>query len=506
MTRFEIFQIVYKLCRDYDIKHKNVSFLDANMAALTMFCASLYEVEKPIPRTFWELSILEKFQQAHLRLYQRMRSQLLKRLVIWHNTLMCSKDICSDAILFFPTVSNHLDQMIPVSHVLDKRDIKYVYLTNNIEILKELYSKNLFKKSIFLSYNTSHYIDVGIENKIDGLSEIFALRFGLEKSSALIKFLKSRISHFLGLLENLEIITTQFCFNGVVIGNDITFDGRICTRKMQVLKIPTFSIMHGSVSGEPLDSQHIVDFFFVYGMAAQGELRRIGNICKTIVGGAPYLDDKNILFNTNIIHPSIKEKLKLDSSRPFILVLLSGPGHCTTYSHFNKIVSSIFNFAFSHPEYQFVFKLHPKDNLDNYSLHLGNYKLSNIKIVEHKSKGFPIDIFDWFRGVDAILTGASTVAIEAMLLNKKIITIDYYNEYKDVDFIEKGCTFSVKNDSDFIFALDNLNNNIFDESLLNGNVFVKNFFSYIGNSSIKISEIIFNNSLKKFNNKKDKNS
>ncbi len=94
-------------------------------------------------------------------------------------------------------------------------------------------------------------------------------------------------------------------------------------------------------------------------------------------------------------------------------------------------------------------------------------------------------IFDWISGIDALITGSSSVAVEAMLLDKPVITIDYNQEYKNVDFIEEGCTIKVTKEIELKNVLLNIksSNPIINSAKSKGEIFVQNYFANIGSSA-----------------------
>jgi len=68
----------------------------------------------------------------------------------------------------------------------------------------------------------------------------------------------------------------------------------------------------------------------------------------------------------------------------------------------------------------------------------------NITIIEHSHNRLPDDIFDWLQGCHFLITCASAVAYEAMMLDIPVITIDYCNEIGNLELIKSNATFHVK--------------------------------------------------------------
>jgi UDP-N-acetylglucosamine 2-epimerase len=259
-----------------------------------------------------------------------------------------------------------------------------------------------------------------------------------------------------------------------VIGYDITPEGRISVEICHNLNIESVCIQHGSIAGEPLDGEHIVDSYILYGFKAKKYLEGIGNKSESLkVFGAPYLDKELFDFRKD---SSLFKILELNQNRKTLLVALSGPGHCTTMEHFNEIVRSLVLFAKNNPSNNLIFKLHRKDSIHNYNRIFKGLGFS-CPLIDSKDHRFPMDIFYWLNNTDLLITGSSTVALEAMLRNKPVVTIDYKNQYRNVDFIETNCTYHITKEielRDIIYEA--LNSNETDKINANARAYINEYF------------------------------
>jgi hypothetical protein len=93
--------------------------------------------------------------------------------------------------------------------------------------------------------------------------------------------------------------------------------------------------------------------------------------------------------------------------------------------------------------------------LDYYAQTL-NERRGRLHVVPYGAAGFPGDIFDWLQGCAALLTGASTVAVEAMLMDVPVVTMDYASEIESADFIQFGATVHVRSGEALIAAVRNI--------------------------------------------------
>ena len=101
----------------------------------------------------------------------------------------------------------------------------------------------------------------------------------------------------------------------------------------------------------------------------------------------------------------------------------------------------------------------------------------------------PDDIFAWLQGCPVLVTGASTVAVEAMQMDVPVVTVDLANELHGIDFIDSGATFHATSEE----ALENYILDTISESenvlLLKekSNIFLKDQFHTLGHKATEIT-------------------
>jgi hypothetical protein len=88
----------------------------------------------------------------------------------------------------------------------------------------------------------------------------------------------------------------------------------------------------------------------------------------------------------------------------------------------------------------FVVKLHAKDDRGYYERASQSIGSSRLLVIPHGASGYPRDIFEWLIGCPLVLTGASTVAMEALYVDVPVVTVDYCGETRGVGFIDAGAT------------------------------------------------------------------
>jgi hypothetical protein len=387
-------------------------------------------VENGLEKKFKQLSASQKLKALPERIYVKFSQYYAMWRMKNAQTVVNTIDV-HDRIVFYPVEPTHLRQMLSISNQLPNDT--FIYITDRINIYNQLNQQGIKCLMIPIISVYSHKI---FDYKALGES-VIPPKWTNEWASFCRHQVETRYS-------SLEISISEAIRKlnplKLIIGYDITPEGRISVNICKSLNIESICIQHGSIAGEPLDGEHIVQSYLLYGEQAKEYLEGIGNNSNSLkVFGAPYLD-KQIFESEKDTKPL--KKLKLNPKADTILVALSGPGHCTTLGHFNEIVRSLVLFAKAHPSINLIFKLHRKDSIQNYELIFEDVGFRCV-LIDSKDKRFPTDIFYWLNTSDVLITGSSTVALEAMLKSKPVITIDYQNQYQNVDFIEMGCTYHV---------------------------------------------------------------
>jgi hypothetical protein len=387
--------------------------------------------DNAIQKKFADLSLREKIASAPKKLISKIQDRKMQqRLHAAVSQNAKSKDL-QNRVLFYPVEPTHLRQMLPVSACMPKGT--FLYITDRLAIHEDLKAQGIESYMIPRVAATESY---DFDYALLGKGLISNEQMNDWKSYCSLQ-INTRLS---GIEKSLAPLITQLKPSGLVVGYDITPEGRYCVKLAQEMGIPTYCIQHGSISGEPLDGEHIVKSYLLYGEQAKEYLEGIGNKSASLkVFGAPYLDKE--LFESEIDKATLK-MLGLNEKQETLLVALSGPGHCTTMDHFNEIVVNLVLFAKNHPSINLIFKLHRKDSIQNYNRIFKELGYS-CPLIDSQDQRFPTDIFYWLNNTDVLITGSSTVALEAMLKSKPVITIDYQNQYQNIDFIEMDCTYHI---------------------------------------------------------------
>jgi hypothetical protein len=238
----------------------------------------------------------------------------------------------------------------------------------------------------------------------------------------------------------------------MVVGNDLTLEGRAGCRVARQRGIPTATFMHGNITGDPMHTRHCVDRILVFGNIHRDELARCGFPRERIVVcGAPSMDNRP--QQTGRLNAELRERLGLQPGKPWILVATSGPGHRISLAHHHIVIQELAKLSAAVPAVPVVVKLHRKDRPEYYQAALQNDAARSMIVVSENTPGYPTDIFQWLSGCPVVLTGASTVAVEAMLMDVPVVTMDFHDEIHGVDFIDAGATTHVRSGEALVEAV-----------------------------------------------------
>ncbi|MBX7166508.1 MAG: UDP-N-acetylglucosamine 2-epimerase [Pirellulales bacterium] len=241
----------------------------------------------------------------------------------------------------------------------------------------------------------------------------------------------------------------------IMVGNDITLEGRVISTVAQTRGVATVTSQHGNVAGNPLHGRHLVDRLLLFGEASHRVVRAYGQGEQQLaVTGPTHLDQRP--QQSGQVHALVRERLKIDGARPYVLGLLSGARQNFSLRHHLAQVEALAQASAALPDIELVAKLHRVDLTGYYTAAQQRVSGARLHVVAYGAAGYPDKIFDWLQGCRLVITGASTAAVEAMLMQVPVITMDLCNELKGVDFIDAGATWHVRSAADLPAAVRTL--------------------------------------------------
>ena len=352
--------------------------------------------------------------------------------------------ISPNAICFYADELGILDQHIPVYRELLKKGKPVFFVVHKVSLYNALREKGI--KSLFVFVNPltrlkGRWQRPAVNKNLQHITEkqieaIFSLIASNQELPQITKYIRKLIS-----------IKKPSSF---MVGHDMNPSTRLVSLISKEHNIPSFCIQHGAIGGDGLwAGEHVVDHLFVFGKITKQNLLRSEIKSRIHVTGPPYLQ--------TVIEKSRNQKEKHGSFIPAknfdkrILVAFSGAGHGTSQKHLEKQIKAISRLTKKNEHAGFIIKLHPKDKKENY-LELSG--LPNVFVLKNEDLDIALSIFDWLQHCDAVITGASAVAMEAMILGVPVFTLDLMEEYKAVDVIKESVTLHARSIDQLQYLFD----------------------------------------------------
>lgn len=381
---------------------------------------------------------------------QRLNSRL-QQLRQRRAGMRLSASVEKEAVIFWPRDITHIKQQIPVATALSEMGITARFIACKARIFDQLRAEGM--SAIFTDAVWRSRISGA---KKEGVSQtrildnepgiLFPRLAGSDEQQQLIELLRNCLKTLLPAAHEAVAITRatfeRISPSVLVVGNDITIEGRTACLWAKRTRMATACLMHG-VAVTPLSRAHRADRILVHGEAGRRHLVKHGiNSANIEVCGAPYLDYD--MRQTGITDSRLRQRFGLGQGKSWVLVATSGPGNKVSSDHHQAVIENVMRLSTRFPSVTFVAKLHPKDKIEYYREAQKKFPDSSLHLIQPNESGLPTDIFYWLQGCSLVLTGASAVAVEAMLMDVPVITVDFADELSNVDFIESGATIHVK--------------------------------------------------------------
>ena len=232
----------------------------------------------------------------------------------------------------------------------------------------------------------------------------------------------------------------------VLVSDDVNATGRIACLVAKEFNLPSLVIQHGQLQGNPVGE---VSASF---MALNGESEREllvsegADSKKLVVTGQPRFDN---IFNNKFDRITSCNELGIDSTKKVVIFtaqkpLTEGDMTRTALDCFLDTVRTIEN----RDKYEFVVTMREDMSLEDLPK---DYKKLNLKVI------IGGDIHKILACCDVFTTAFSTVAIEAVLLGKPVISVNIgFDEF--VDYTGEGVGFRVQDAKYFMPRLEEVLN------------------------------------------------
>jgi hypothetical protein len=132
-----------------------------------------------------------------------------------------------------------------------------------------------------------------------------------------------------------------------------------------------------------------------------------------------------------------------------VLLAASGVGINTSLEHHMLLLDAVARLSKQFPQVRFISKLHRmRDKLEYYVQVGQRVPGSRLEPIEFNTLGISNDIYDWLQGCSLVITGASSVANEALLMDVPVVSVDLMGEFLNVNFIQEGATYHATSESE----------------------------------------------------------
>ena len=328
------------------------------------------------------------------------------------------KENKNNTILIFFNSNSQWQNIEPVYEKLVEKDFKIHIISTKLNLLINLNNEVLSTELIIGFLNEK----LNFKNGIQG--------------NAIIKKIQTSLPKISYLYKAFNRILNQSNYKYILIGNCSTSEGKLLETIALQKNIRTGSIQHGSMNrSNPIHGLSMVDDFYVYGEQPKQELIILGKKQKEIiVSGWPIQEE----FKKTL------EKIKNKNSnieKADVLICLSGQGHSVSIQHHLDIIDMIAKLQ-KNLDLKLILKLHPKDNIEYYQ------KLNKSKTVIYNDDELikiGSSLIELFTKVNVTITAASTAALESLLTETPVITIDLLKAFNNIDFINDGLTYHTTN-------------------------------------------------------------
>jgi len=329
---------------------------------------------------------------------------------------------------FFVT-SKRNDLVIPISNIVNKFQKKEVpiqifsfdMMTNSILSKQKISFIDLFEESYLISESIKKNEEIKILcEKIKKITKT-KLLFDIKQ---FFNFIIDEMVRSIAIMVVCEKIFNYTNFNSIVITFNATRNGNAVIATSKKHKIQNFSIVTLNLSVDPLLSDlYKTDKLCVYGQHGMDALEKLGYNKKNIfLTGNPRYDHLNTIIK-NKQKQFLEDTCQINKEKKLIVIAMS-----RWHNNDEGWMSEIIKFCNKH-NFEIVIKIHP-----NYKRIMNDFSSSKIKTIKENCKNqkftitYDIDTTTLLSSSDILITDFSNVCIEANLLSKPVLTVNFSKE------------------------------------------------------------------------------
>lgn len=176
-------------------------------------------------------------------------------------------------VIFWPVEPTHIKVQMPVARVITSGNGDHLFVCNRYKVFTELtkegFSPVYLQKLFRLGDQRIRRDYARLKRTLSALDTVKIPEFPINRDPSTIWLvIKSALYvHMLPIVKTVlltERLLEVMSPDVLVVGNDLTLEGRIACAKARSSGIPSVCLMHGNAFG-PLHKYHVVDRFLAFG-------------------------------------------------------------------------------------------------------------------------------------------------------------------------------------------------------------------------------------------------
>lgn len=362
----------------------------------------------------------EKIATAFIKL-------IIKYLFFHFEVYLSRSKSAKHEVLIWPAQHNHLDNLMPLSEKLSEANISHTFLVIRQDLIKRLNIEGI--PVIEYSFKKHFNPNIDFFKKFFTLSKLLNLvlisrEISSKPKMAISLFEAALLSRKYKSLYALAHNKFKPKYN--LVGYEQSTICRPIVFYSNYDGIPTGSIQHGTINHILAKYSKVDQHFFWDSLSLSNFADKKAHKKLFLTGSPAKFREKELVK---------KKKQEVINCLPnsYILICFSGPGHNVSETGHIECLKIIDRLVYQFMNQKFVIKLHPKDSALYYHT---ISKRKNVTLIEKTDKRFNLPIDLYLTNAICIVTGASTVALEALFKGKPVISLDVIGELAHIKFLE----------------------------------------------------------------------
>jgi hypothetical protein len=393
-------------------------------------------------------------------------------------------------------IDNHRVIQPIVEKVFKEEKANIIFFNINFRVFERYIKKN-YPISMFFEFKTKKDIRkiimknqkkfISIWNKLIN-DEEFKNKF-FYRNIFLWDIIKEKLKYFWTKrfkwgIKNIEIIKQMMREHNVkatLVWHDFLEPGRTMVSVSNQLNVSSILIQDGIYAGRIGVSERLyADKVAVWGQATKDRLIKRGNLkSKIFVTGNPAYDK---LINMVTKPKESKEKIIVFATQMIDY-------YSTIITDTNEEIIDSLYFAIKRiPNTKLLIKVHPGEKVKKYKDLIRNKNYKNIQVIKK------VDLFDILKKCSVLVTHSSTVALEAMIVNKPVIIVNLTGFPDVFPYVKSGAALGVYKKRDLYPTIMSILNSreLQDELKNKRGKFIEKIVVLDGKATIRVSDLLFN--------------